>query len=211
MANETTEEIKTTGKSADKAKAYEVQAPAGFEKINIDRPAYQPENFLERIQGTKREIYAANGPILQGLLAAFVTFKDVVDEQTGDIRAVSAYVVRLTAPTKAFERVMGSVDGKMVDVPAGADVLLWPNARLDQALEAACGVSGAKAANHPTHMVEFWLRPIGRDPFKAANGEDRRMWNFDVRAKPQPVPRKGTVALNILGGVSAPALPQVVS
>lgn len=200
----TTSDTKNTKKGAPEAPVY--KAPEGFEKIQIDRPSYQAENFLQRVEGTKREVYT--GPPLQGYLAAAVDFGDQTDQETGETRRMTAFVIKCTAPTKAFERIPGNADGKLIEVPAGGEVLLWPNVRLVQAIEAACGIDATKAANHPTHMIHLWIMPLSREPFKSQQtGEDRRMWSFDVRAQPQAVLRKGAVVLNILGAHTPQALP----
>lgn len=200
MATETTEtKTKTTTANGPQA-ASVASAPERFARVQIDRPSFSPESFLQREEGgSKKEIY--KGPALQGYLASFIDLGQQADDD-GTLRAMTAYVVVATAPTIGFDR-----NEERVEVKIGDEIILWPNTKLDQAIQAATGATPRDAATHPTHMVELWILPLSRDPHKSKGGEARRMWTFDVRMEPTPIPRKTTkVALNVLAGVNVPTL-----
>ncbi len=198
MAAATTE-AKTDKKNGAIPPEGEVNTSAQVEKddfveIVLDRPSLNFENFLQR--DGKNEIY--KGDPVEGLLLASLKL-GIRENDDGTVKELTAYILKLSKPAKAFTQ--ESVDTP-VDCKAGDEVLMWPNAKLDQAIALATGMKAADAANHPTHAMHIRVQPLSRVPFKAKNGDAQRMWNFRVSAKPTPVLRDKKSVIGVMRAVT---------
>lgn len=151
----------------------------GFQKVELDRPSFKAELFLSKKPGSLIETY--EGPICQGYVVGHVEMPEMLDTETGEMRAWYCYVIELTAPTKAVDR------NVQKDMSLGEQVLVAETAQLRQAIPQA-------VANHPTHMLHVQIKPISRAPMP--DDATRRMWKTDVLVHPVPVPRKKALSGN---------------
>ncbi len=201
MAAATTTEAKTDKKNGAPPPEAEVNAKVekddGFVEVILDRPALNFELELQR-EG-KNEIY--KGSPVQGLLLACLRL-GLREDDDGKVKELTAYIVKLTKPAKAYTREGGDV---AVECKPGDEVLMWPNAKLDQAIILATGCdTAAEAANNATHAMHIRVEPLSRVPFKGKNGEAQRMWNFKVSVHPKPVPRDTKSAIGVMRAITAP-------
>lgn len=121
--------------------------PENWMKVGGDRMVYKPETCHD---------FA-----IQGLLLGR-------QELPGGVGGLpwAAYVVRLTAPTKATDRTQ---DDKLVTIPAGDEIYLPETARLAQTLQAA--------AENPDFIFEIWIKPTSKQKL----GQGREMWLYTTR------------------------------
>ena len=140
-------------------------APEGWEKVQTDRAMWSP-GLGSPIRG-----------VLIGLL-------DMPPTATG--KPWQAFVIRLTAPTKATMR-----NGNAAVVETG-EVLVPSTAQLAQVL--------GRPAAHPSHAFEVHIIAEGKT--KARVGE---MWNYSIHVNPRPVLRSG--GMRLMAQAAVPALP----
>lgn len=151
----------TNVKAAEQAKG---NGSDGFVDIVLDYPTFKGEAFCERIAGTQDEAY--KGPAIEGLLVGSAEF-EMTDEQTGELRTITSYVIELTKACKGFDR--GATTAR--DVKAGEQLRVVQTAILKQALP-------EKVANHPTQALLVRITPTFRKPQpKDAN---KKMWHYKV-------------------------------
>jgi hypothetical protein len=164
--------------------ASKVEAPAAATSPNGDdiQPAEAPGNWIEIVQDRlvyKPELckdYPVRGLILARL-----------DMPAGDNgNPWSAYVIKLTAPTKAVDR-----EGKVHIAKNGNEVLLPATARLDDPRFIA-------AASNPDATVEIWIKPTHQESL----GGGRKMWHYAFKVNPKPYAR--TADMKILNAMAAP-------
>ncbi len=128
-------------------------------------------------------------------MVGHVEMPEMLDTETGELRAWFCYVIELTAPTTGVDR------GQPKELGVGDQVLVAETAKLKQAIP-------IKVANHPTLMVEVQIKPISRAPM--ADDPTKRMWNTKV-AVAQPVSRRKALSGNsiIAGMLSSASSPQL--
>lgn len=169
-----------------------------FVEIKVDRDSLKFELFTARDEKNPN-LEKYNGMPVEGFLVAFLDMGERLDEETGEMKATQAFVLELTKPTKAI-----NMAGEVVDKKIGDEVLLWPNAMLNQALRLATGVQDLRAmASHPSHMIKIRVTPIHREPIKG--DAKKKMWRFKTEAVPRPFPRVGKNAYGILSMATPPA------
>jgi hypothetical protein len=172
----------------------------GFVEIQLNIPSLKFELDTKR-EGTD-EIYT--GQVYQGLLAGYRKFGDSVDSETGELREQAAFVLSLTKPGKAYDR-----EGKPIARKIHDEVLLWPNAQINQAIAtvAANGMTAEQAAMHPTHMLHLKIKPIKRSPYKTRDGKIQKMWTIKVSNGTSVARKDSKVAFGALSPViDVPAL-----
>lgn len=150
-------------------------AADGFTDYVIDRPSFDPELFLQRDEkNPKIELYT--GKPVQGLWFQHCSLGKVVDNQTGKLRDMMAYLVQLTAPAICSDR-----DGNRVNAKVKDTILVWETAQLLQALP-------PEVANHPQFVVHMRMLPEYRGPHPKQ--PQQRMWRtkFQLAANAK-VPR----------------------
>jgi hypothetical protein len=162
------------------------QLPAGFEEVGLDRFMYNPNK-------------GCTGP-LQGYLLGLVAMPPIQRGKEKDGTPImqdwNCLLVRTTAATKGIDR-----EQKVVDVPAGRDVLTPATFRLNDTFE--------RAATDPAFCYEVFVLPQS----KIDIGGGQTMWLYKMGAN------KGTkkaraefgVAGILPGAAAVKALPQGMS
>lgn len=145
-----------------------------FQEVVLDRPSFKPESFSQRQEGSDKEVY--KGLPVQGWLIGHAEMGDIEDDEAeGGVRKAFAYMIKLTKPVKCKNR-----DGDVIDCKPGDEIYVWESAQIKQAIPAT-------AANHPALCLHVRLTPKFRAPLK---GQNRKMWNWEVKVSPNPKPRK---------------------
>lgn len=153
--NTTTAKNGTSAEPANVADNHSQSAPEddGFQAIQTQRYMYNVDQCQAK-------------PLIGHLLA-------VIPMPPMKERAWHAFLIRTTKPTLGINR-----DDKLVEVPAGEDVLIPATHELVQFLRRPC--------QHPTGVFEVKIQPDHKIDLDGGH----QMWMYKLAAKPNPVSRK---------------------